>query len=110
EGRLLCGLEHASAACSERRRELPSGHQERIVPRNDLTSDANRFLQCKTHGIVRNRVDVSKNFGRQSPVILEASSDVGDIEFRFDNGFATVASLDFGQQSGVLTNLLRQAE
>ena len=75
-----------------------------------MSGDADRFFQCKTHSIVRNRVDVSENFGRQSPVILEAGSNVGDIEFRFDNGFATVASLDFGQQSGVLTNLLSQAE
>ena len=43
QGRLLGGLEHDGASCSERWRELPHGHQERKVPWDDLAADPDRL-------------------------------------------------------------------
>src|ERR1700690_4209977 len=45
ERRLLGGLEDARATRGDRGRELPSSHQKRIVPGNDLRGDANWFAQ-----------------------------------------------------------------
>ena len=44
ERRLLGGLQNAGAARGQRRRQLPRGHQQRIVPGDDLPGDADRLL------------------------------------------------------------------
>ena len=44
ERRLGIGLEHDRATGRERRGELPRRHQERVVPGDDLSADADRFL------------------------------------------------------------------
>ena len=43
ERRLLGRLDHHRAAGGERRRDLPGGHQQRIVPRDDLAGHAHRL-------------------------------------------------------------------
>ena len=45
ERRLLCGLEHARAPCSNGRRKFPCRHQQRIVPRNDLSRNADGLFE-----------------------------------------------------------------
>ena len=48
--RLLGGLEYDRAAGRERRAELPGGHQQREVPRDDLTDDADRLAAACRRG------------------------------------------------------------
>ena len=43
ERSLLGGLEHDSAASGQRGTQLPGGHQQREIPRNDLANDADGF-------------------------------------------------------------------
>jgi hypothetical protein len=45
ERRLLRGLEDDGAARGERRRQLPRGHHQREVPRDDLPDDTDRLAQ-----------------------------------------------------------------
>src|SRR5207245_4126165 len=42
---LFGGLENDGVAAGERRTELPRGHQEREVPRDNLAADADRLAQ-----------------------------------------------------------------
>jgi hypothetical protein len=44
-GGLLGGLEDDAVAGGERRGELPRGHEQREVPRDDLPDDAERLLE-----------------------------------------------------------------
>jgi hypothetical protein len=43
ERRRLCGLQHDGVAGGERGRDLPREHQQREVPRNDLSGNAERL-------------------------------------------------------------------
>ena len=52
-GRGLLGrLEHDGVAGGERRGELPGGHQDREVPRDDLADDAERLVEVVGDGVV----------------------------------------------------------
>jgi hypothetical protein len=44
---LLGRLHHYAIPAGERRTQFPGGHQERKIPRNDLSDDADRFTQSK---------------------------------------------------------------
>ena len=107
---LLGRLQHAGATRGQRRRQLPGRHQQRIIPRNDLARDADRFLERKAHGVVGNRIHVSENFGGQSAVVLKAGGNVGDVVFRFDDRLAGVAGFQFRQHRQVLADLFGETE
>jgi hypothetical protein len=51
-GRLLGGLEHHGVARRQGRRQLPRGHQDREVPRDDLAHDAERLVEVVGDGLV----------------------------------------------------------
>ena len=107
---LLSRLQHAGTTRGQRRRQLPGRHQQRIVPRDDLARDSDRLLERKAHGVVRDRIHISKNFRGQAAVVLEAGGYVGDVIFRFDDRLAGVAGLQFRQHRRVLANLFSEAE
>src|SRR5207302_1587150 len=73
ERRLLRGLKDTGAACSDGRSELPRSHDQRIIPGNNLSSDADGFAQSKTQGVCGNGIDVPENFVREAGVIFETS-------------------------------------
>ena len=50
--RLLGRLEHDGVAGGQRRGELPGGHQQREVPRDDLADDAERLVEVVGDGVV----------------------------------------------------------
>ena len=110
EGRLLGGLQDAGAAGGQRGRQLPCGHQQRIVPGNDLSGDADGLLQRQAQRVVGNGIDVPGDLGRQAAVVLEAGGDVGHVVLGFDDGLAAVAGFEFGEGSGVLANGVGQLE
>src|SRR5438128_822998 len=103
-------LQHTGTTRGQRGRQLPGRHQQRIVPGNDLASNADWLFERQAHGVVRNGIYVSENLCGQTAVVLEARSDVVDIVFRFDDGLAGVAAFQFSQQGCVLANLVGQAE
>src|SRR5207244_8089747 len=49
-------LQDTSATCGKRRRQFPSCHHQRIVPRDYLSRNADRLLQRETHGVIRNGI------------------------------------------------------
>src|ERR1700733_6288565 len=64
-------FEHAAAAGGNRWCELPRGHEQWIVPRNNLRGDPDRFAQREAERVGRDRVHVAGDFRRESTVILE---------------------------------------
>ena len=50
--RVGCRFDHDAVARGERRRELPRRHQQREVPRDDLTDDPERLLEVIGDGVV----------------------------------------------------------
>jgi hypothetical protein len=51
-GRLLGGLEDDGVAGGQRGRQLPGGHQDREVPRDDLPDHAQRLVEVVGDGVV----------------------------------------------------------
>src|SRR5579859_187298 len=107
---LLGGLENAGATSGERRRQLPGGHEQRIVPRNDLRGHAHRLAQGETQRVGRHGIDVPEDLGGQTAVVFETGGHVGDVIFGFHDGLAGVAGFEVGKAGGILANFLGQLE
>ena len=52
QGRRLCGLQHHRVPAGESRRDLPGGHQQREVPRDDLPHHPERARRHARHGVL----------------------------------------------------------
>ena len=75
-----------------------------------MSSDADRFFEGETHGIIGDRVNVAKDLGRESAVVFEASCHIVDVELSFDNWLAAVASFEFSQHGRILANFFGETE
>ena len=111
ERSLLGGLQHAGASRGQRGSQLPRGHQQRIVPRNDLPGDADRLFQRQAHRVVGNGIDEAEDLGGEAAVIFEAGGGVVDVVLGFDDGLAACcghsSSASIGQ---VLADFVGQTE
>ncbi len=94
---LLGRFEHRRASRRKRRRQLPGGHQDRVVPRNDLSDDTHRLADHHRQRIVGHFERLAVNLGREPAVILEAVRRIEDVELCFDDRFAHVARVRFGK-------------
>ena len=108
ERRLLGHLEHDRVADRQRRRGLPAGEQERVVPRADRTDDAVRLADGvdEVAGVGRVRGAV-----RQLGVAGEVGQEVGaevDLGDGLPERLARVARLDRADPVGVLVDELGQ--
>src|SRR5262249_27305569 len=97
EWSLLGRLEHASAAGGNGRSEFPGGHEQRVIPGNNLAGDADGFAHGEAQSVGRNGIHVAGDLVGETAVILEAGRDVGNVELGFDDGFAGVAAFEFGE-------------
>ncbi len=110
ERSLLGRLENARAARGDGGGQFPCGHEERIVPRNDLSGDADRLFERKGHRIVGNWIHVTDNFGGEAAVIFEAGGGVVDVELGLDDGLAGVAAFEFGERGKIAADFFRETE
>jgi hypothetical protein len=108
--RLLRGLDHARAARAEGGRDLPGGHEQRVVPGNDLPGHAHRLLEGEGQRVVGNGQDFTVDLGGQAAVVLEAGGGVVDIELRLDDRLAGVQGLQLGELGASGADGLRDAE
>lgn len=105
------GLDHDRVARGERRSELPSAHEEREVPGNDLTHDADRFVQDETHGVV---VDAhgAAFFGAQTArkvaKVVDRERHVD--ERRLADGLAVVHRFDLREEVGFFLEIVGDAQ
>src|SRR5579871_3034530 len=86
ERSLFGGLENAGAPGGQRRSKFPRGHEQGIIPGNDLSGDADRFFQGERHGVVRDGIDVADDFSGEAAIIFEASGGIVNVELSFDDG------------------------
>ncbi len=94
ERRLRIRLEHDRAAGRERRRELPDGHEQRVVPRHDLRADADRLLQRVAEQRAADRVRAAgdrADDGGEEAEVLDGARDLG---LDRGDGLADVARLE----------------
>src|ERR1700722_20198177 len=101
ERSLLGGFQNAAAAGGDGRGELPRGHQERIVPRDDLCGDADGFAHGEAERVGGDGINVAGDFRGEAAVVLETGGDVGDVVFGFNEWLAGVAAFEFGEYGGV---------
>jgi ParB family chromosome partitioning protein len=93
--RLLGRLQHDAVARRERRRDLPHGHQQREVPRDDLAHDAQRLVVVVGDGVVvelRQRAFLRADAGGEVAEVVDGERHVGGE--RLADRLAVVPRLD----------------
>ncbi len=93
----LRGLEDAGVAGGEGGRELPSGHQERVVPRDDLAADADRLADDEARGGGGDAHGLAIDLGGEAAVEVEAGGGVVDVEPRLAERLAAAPHLELGE-------------
>ena len=99
ERRELCGLEHDGAPGRERWGDLPRQHEQREVPRNDLSHDS--------HALVAGELRLQQL--RPPCVVIEVASDERDVDVtRLTDRLAVVHAFQHGEQAGVFLHSARE--
>ena len=102
EGRLLGGLQHRRVAACERRAELPRGHQQREIPRDDLPADTDRLAQCEVEVRLVRRVRLAVDLAHPAGVVAERRRRRGDVDVAaLHEGLAVVQGLELRELVGV---------
>ncbi len=110
EGCLLRGLDDHGAPRADGRSQLPGGHEQRVVPGDDLAGHPERLAQGQRHRVVGHGYHLAVELGGEAAVVLEAGGHVGEVVLRLHDGLAGVAGLDLGQPRQLVAHLLGEAE
>ncbi len=102
QGRLLGGLHHDRVAAGERRAPLPSEHQKREIPRDDLTDDADRLSQGIREEAAAHRHGAAFHLVRPTGVIAERVDDALEVAGRVRDGLAAIVGFERGEFARVL--------
>lgn len=90
-------LHHNGAANGQRRTPFPGQHQQRIVPRYDLTNHTDWLFACHRNEAASGN-GVAKELVRPAGIVLQRHDRDGYIEECLSERFAIVLRLDAGQQ------------
>ncbi|MNR06405.1 hypothetical protein D3C85_1224750 [compost metagenome] len=95
-------LQHHSGPGCQSRRNLPRGHQQRVVPGNDLPGHANRLVadaaaETRVRQVQR-LILLLIQFAGQPGVVAKTGDGVTNVPLRFGQGFAVVAHFQFRQR------------
>ncbi len=102
-GRLLGRFQHHAIAAGESGRELPHRHEDREVPRDDLTDHAERLVIVIGDRVVidlRERAFLGADAGREIAEMIDCQRNVG--EGRLADRLAVVDGLDRREHLEVL--------
>ncbi len=91
------GLEHHRAAGRERRRQLPGRHHQRVVPRHDLSADADRLLQRVVEKRAADRVRAPGDRRDRRSVEAEVLDRLGELGLHRGDRLADVPRLELGE-------------
>ena len=94
EGRQFRRFQNANVAGRKRRRQLPGRHQQRIVPRNDLSADADRLADRERLRRRRNVERLPVRLGREAGVVTKTVGRVDRIVLGFAQRLAVVERVD----------------
>ena len=100
--RLLGGFEHHRVAGSQRGRQFPRAHQDREVPRNDLSHHPERLVEVIGDGVLvdlAQRTLLGADRRGEIPEMVGGQRDVGGQ--RLPDRFAVVPDLGHRQRLGV---------
>ena len=92
--RLRIRLEHDRAAGRERGRELPRREHQRVVPRHDLTADADRLLQRVEEQRAADRIRASGDRADRTRVEAEVLDRLRELGLHRRDRLADVARLE----------------
>ena len=109
-GRLLGGLQHHAVAGGQRRRHLPGRHQQREVPRDDLTDDAERLVEVIGDGVVidlRDAAFLCADGAREVAEVIDRERQVGG--HRLADRLAVVPGFGGREQFEVLLHAIGDA-
>ncbi|CAM2147310.1 hypothetical protein PT2222_10131 [Paraburkholderia tropica] len=109
-GRLLGGFEHDAVAGRERGRELPGGHQDREIPRDDLADHAERFMEVIGDRVVIDFGDAAflrAHAAREIAKVIGRERNVGGQ--RFAQRLAVVDGFGHGELVQVLLDAVGDA-
>ena len=112
ERRLLGRLQHDRAAGRERRRDLPGGHHQREVPRDDLRAHADGLAAGVAVHVGRgHRQHRALDLGRPAREVAQVRDRAGDVDVaREVDRLAVVERLDLGELLRVVFDGLREGE
>ena len=109
--RLFGRLQDDRAARRQRRRKLPSDHQQRKVPRQHEADDADRLLHDHRHRVLAGRRDLAERLVDQLAVPLEERRHfAADLVEAVADGFAAVEALHDREVFGVRAHEIGQAK
>ena len=97
ERRRGVGLEHDGAAGGQGGRQLPRGHHQRVVPRDDLAADADGLLQRVEQERPADGVGTSGDRGDRACVEAEVLDRLVELGLDRRDRLADVARLELGQ-------------
>src|SRR6185369_10030211 len=80
KGRLLRGLEHAGVAACKSRRKFPRSHQQRKIPRDDLSADAVRLAQRVREKRIADRNRLAEDLVGPAAVVREDFGSLRDVD------------------------------
>ena len=104
------GLMTDGAARADRGGELPGGHQQRVVPGDDLPRHPQGLAQGQGDRVVGDVQDLAVDLGGEPAVVLEAGGDVAEVELRLHDRLAGVPGLELGEPRQLVAHLLGEAE
>ena len=111
ERRVLGGLEDAAVSRRKARREFPRGHEQRVIPRDDLPAHADRFAHH--HPLDRRIADLVRlpeRLGDQPRVVAETPRGIRDVILRLAQRLAVVAGFEFREGAGIFVDEVGQLE
>ena len=103
QGRELGGFEHHRVAGRQRRRHLPGGDGQRIVPRGDQSDYPDGFAECHVDAS-GHRDGVAEKAFRCGCVVAEGRRHTGDCTARIADGHADVARFQLGEGFAVVVD------
>ncbi len=104
---MLGWLEHNRVPGSQCWGQFPGGHQQREIPRNDLSADANRLAERVVEKVIVDWNRVALDFPGQASEILKIFNGLRNINIgRFPQGFAIVERFKLGQFFGAVSDNL----
>ncbi len=106
--RLRIRLQDEGAAGSERRRELPRRHQQRVVPGHDLTGDADGLLQRVGEDRAADRIRAAADRAERGSVEAEVLGGAEELGLHRGARLAHVARLELDQLLAVRDDRVRE--
>lgn len=111
ERSLLCRFDHDCAACCQSWSYLPSHHQERIVPRDDLSDHSNRLFDRHADVGMEELESAALDFIGQTSEVTEHVSCEWDVFIQaHGNGFPIIERFIVGEPLDILLNKVSNFE